>query len=357
MAVQQTAFASARPVPMEAIAVKPEAIRSAPVVPVAAVAPAKESLVKPSPRSEDRATARCSQRPRGDRKTDASASTRAVCQKQQALAANAGRPLDVKQVQQIRQSQPAPARTAVRQVQVKTVAAPPRQPAEQLNRPASQVQQRSQSPAPAAAQQPPAQAPQVRQLAPSQSGQPQQKAAPPETKQPAPKPPEQAPQARRLAPSQSGQPQQKATPPETKQPAPKTPEQAPPGRKLAPSQSGQPAPKAAKPAPNKEQDKDKKKRSSTNASGLRQQRFQLLRHHHNRRAERYEQDRGKDQEEHWKYQFHPDFPRPLLSLLAKSRAQILGVRAQGGADADAKAVAIDQQIRQLAQFRLLIADG
>src|SRR5579863_5498599 len=47
MAVQQAAFASARPVQSAAIVVRPEAIRSAPVVAVAAVAPTRASLAKP----------------------------------------------------------------------------------------------------------------------------------------------------------------------------------------------------------------------------------------------------------------------------------------------------------------------
>ena len=126
MAVQQAAFASARPVQSAAIVVRPEAIRSAPVIAVAAVAPTRASLARPPA-----AGAKIAQPPAALQGRQVIAKRPPppppvpFAQKQQALAGNAGRPLDVKQVQQIRQSQPAPARPAVRQVQVKTVAPPP----------------------------------------------------------------------------------------------------------------------------------------------------------------------------------------------------------------------------------------
>ncbi len=86
-------------------------------------------------------------------------------------------------------------------------------------------------------------------------------------------------------------------------------------------------------------------------------RFQLLVHHDAGWPERDQKHGRKDQEEDRKDQFHSDFPGLFLGLLTKARAQILGVRAQRRANADAKTVAVDQQIRQLAQFRLLVARG
>jgi hypothetical protein len=143
MAVQQNAFASARPVQSAAITVRPEAVRSAPVMASASVAPSRESVVRMAAPG-----ARVAQPP-------AAVQSRSViakqtpppppvpfAQKQQALAANAGRPLDTNQVQQIRQNQPAAARPFVRQVQAQS---PPAQspaqsaPAGQFNRPAGQV--------------------------------------------------------------------------------------------------------------------------------------------------------------------------------------------------------------------------
>jgi hypothetical protein len=145
MAVQQTAFASARPVQSAAIVVRPEALRSAAVVATAAVPPTRASVVKAAAPG-----ARVVQPP-------AALQSRAViakrtpppplvpfAQKQQALAANGGRPLDTNQVQQIRQSQPAAARPAVRQVEARTPA--PRAPAAQANVPNQPAPQRPQAP-------------------------------------------------------------------------------------------------------------------------------------------------------------------------------------------------------------------
>ena len=121
MAMQQSAFASARPVQSAAMAVRPEAMRSAPVVATAAVAPTRASLTRTA------APGAKIVRPPADLQGRQVIAKRTpppppvpFAQKQQALAANAGRPLDTNQVQQIRQSQPAPARPAVRQVQART---------------------------------------------------------------------------------------------------------------------------------------------------------------------------------------------------------------------------------------------
>ena len=140
MAVQQAAFASARPVQSAAIVVRPEEIRSASIVATAAVVPTRASVslaAKPG--------ARVLQPP-------AALQSRAVIAKrtpppppvpfakrQEALATNGGRPLDTTQLQQIRKTEPPPARPLVRQVQARTPAAAPQAPAAQSGKPAGQA--------------------------------------------------------------------------------------------------------------------------------------------------------------------------------------------------------------------------
>ena len=126
MAVQQAAFVSAKPVQSAAIVVRPEAIRSAPIVATSAVAPTRASVttvaapgakvVQPPAALQARAVVA---------KRTPPPPPVPFAQKQQALASNAGRPLDTSQVQQIRQSQPAAPRPSVRQVQARTPAPAP----------------------------------------------------------------------------------------------------------------------------------------------------------------------------------------------------------------------------------------
>jgi hypothetical protein len=231
MAVQQAAFASAKPVQSAAIVVRPEVLRTATVVATAAVPPTRASVtMAPKP------GARVVQPP-------ATMAGRAVvakrtpppppvpfAQKQQALAANGGRPLDTNQVQQIRKSQPAPA-PAVRQVQARTPTAAPQPVAgQQPNRPAAQV------PAPRTA--PPSAGPST----------PAPRTAPPSA---APSTP--APAAKTLAPSPAARPQEATPPPARAVPlAAAKPPAAPP----APAEKAAP-PKQAKPAPKKDEDKKK----------------------------------------------------------------------------------------------------
>jgi len=127
MATQQSAFAGARPVQSAAIAVRPEAIRSASVVATAAVAPTRASLTRTAAPGAKIVQPPASLQARQviAKRTPPPAPV-PFAQKQQALSANAGRPLDTSQVQQIRQSQPAPARPAVRQVQAQVPTAAPR---------------------------------------------------------------------------------------------------------------------------------------------------------------------------------------------------------------------------------------
>jgi len=120
MAVQVGAFGSAKPVQSAAIVVRPEVLRSMTVVATAAVAPTRASVTLPAASGAKVAE------PPVALQAGAVVAKRTpppppvpFAQKQAALAANGGRPLDANQVQQIRQKQPAPARPLVRQVQAR----------------------------------------------------------------------------------------------------------------------------------------------------------------------------------------------------------------------------------------------
>lgn len=247
MAVQQTAFASARPVQSAAIAVRPEAIRSATIVATAAVAPTKASVVRVAAPG-----ARVAQPP-------AAVQNRAVvakrtpppppvpfAQKQQALAANGGRPLDTAQVQQIRKSQPAPPRPLVQQVQARPAAPAPKVTAGQRPAPVPQVKQTA-PPAQAAPQpaQRPTPTPEARPATPQPAQRP---AATPEARPAAPAPPQRPPaQQSRPAPAPESRP---AAPPPPQRTAPEAQRPAPAENRPAPKQP-------AKPAPKKEDEKKK----------------------------------------------------------------------------------------------------
>ena len=219
MAVQQAAFVSAKPVQSAAIVVRPEAIRSAPIVATSAVAPTRASVttvaapgakvVQPPAALQARAVVA---------KRTPPPPPVPFAQKQQALASNAGRPLDTSQVQQIRQSQPAPPRPLVRQVQARTPA------------PAPQARPAAQAPAPA-----------VQRPAPT----PPRPAAPPAV---APAP----------APAQTREVQRPAAEPKAAEPKAAEPKAAQP----APAANRPPAAAPARPAPKRNGDKkneDKKK--------------------------------------------------------------------------------------------------
>jgi hypothetical protein len=126
MAVQVGAFGSAKAVQSAAIVVRPEAIRSMTVVSAAAVAPTRASVTLTAAPS-----AKVAQPPAALQASAVVAKRTPpppavpFAQKQAALAANGGRPLDADQVQQIRQKQPALARPTVRQVQARAPAPPP----------------------------------------------------------------------------------------------------------------------------------------------------------------------------------------------------------------------------------------
>ena len=246
MAVQQEAFASARPVQSAAIAVRPEAARSAPVVASVSIAPTRASIVRaPVPGG----TARVAQPPPAvqsvaviARKTPPPPPV-PFAQKQAALAANGGRPLDVKQVQQLRQSQPPPVRPQVRQVQAQapSAAPPSRGPAPQA--PAAQAPpQRPAAVTPTPA--PPPQQPPVPEARPTQQ-------APPSRPVPEARPAQQpTPQPRETQPP----PPERPTPPQQQRPAPEarpTP-QVPPSRpapEARPTPQPTPLPRETQPPP------------------------------------------------------------------------------------------------------------
>ena len=144
-AVPQNVFASARPVQREAIRIDARNIQSRGVIRTAPVAPIRESVLGRA------SAARVSQPP-------AAIQSRAVvariappparvsfAQRQSALSANPGRPLEPAQVQQIRKEQPAPARVFVRQAQV------PASPSRQVTPTSPSAPPRAVTPSPAPA--------------------------------------------------------------------------------------------------------------------------------------------------------------------------------------------------------------
>jgi hypothetical protein len=220
MAVQREAFASAKPVQSAAVAVNAQALRSAPVIATAAVAPTRASVVRTSAPGANvvRPPAAVEARPVIAKKA-APPPPVPFAQKQAALAANAGRPLDKNQVQQLRQAQPPAARPLVRQVQARA--------------PASGPAPRSSAPAPVSA------APQV------------------QSSKPAPQVRETAPAAQRAVP-----PAHPTTPAESK-PAETKP--AAPPAKTAPAAAAQPT--TSKPAPSKAPPKDDKQKKDEKKDG------------------------------------------------------------------------------------------
>jgi hypothetical protein len=230
MAVQQAAFASAKPVQSAAIVVQPEALKSATVVATAAVAPTRASVMPTAAPGAKvvKPPAAVQAAPVVAKRTPPPPPV-PFAQKQQALAANAGRPLDVNQVQQLRQKQPPPA-PLVKQVQARAPT-----PAPAAAKPASGAPGKP-APSPAA----PAPAAAVR---------------PEPAARPAPQPKEATPEAR---PAPTPEPAKAAAPAapraEPPKPAPSAEEKKP-----APEPAAKPA---AKPAPKKDDkaDKDKKKK-------------------------------------------------------------------------------------------------
>ena len=74
-------------------------------------------------------------------------------------------------------------------------------------------------------------------------------------------------------------------------------------------------------------------------------------------TERHQDDRRKDQEEDRKDQFDADFAGRFLRLLAEADAQVARVIPQRRREARAEAVGVDEQIRELFEFRFAVAFG
>ena len=288
-AVPQSALASARPVQAAAVPVNANALRSAQVINTAPVAPSRQSVLGGAPVG---GAGRVAQPPAAVQNRAVFARTAPppapvpFAQRQQALAANPGRPLDAAQVQSLRGPQAPPSHPFVRPVQagagggagrggftrapaqppVQPSVQPPVQPRGDQARPPEfpPNRQATPSPQPPAVNAPPGrlpretppqpspgQAPPSRQVRPSPEAQPQPTPGgpPPGRIRPEAQPqpsPGQPPPARQGRPSREApQSQPSAAPPEraprevTPRPAP---EQAPPRvQREAPAQPGREA--------------------------------------------------------------------------------------------------------------------
>ena len=123
-AVPQNAFSSARPVQGAAVPVRGEALQSAQIINTAQVAPSRASVVggysggrvaQPPAAAQNRTVVT---------RTAPPPAPVPFAQRQQALSANPGRPLDYSQVQQLRGDQAQPARPFVRPAQLPSNANP-----------------------------------------------------------------------------------------------------------------------------------------------------------------------------------------------------------------------------------------
>jgi hypothetical protein len=266
MAVQQAAFVSAKPVQSAAIVVRPEAMRSAPVVASVAVAPTRASVTRTAPPGAKivQPPAALQARPVIAKRTPPPAPV-PFAQKQQALAANAGRPLDTNQVQQIRQSQPPPPRPQVRQVQAQTPTAIAPAPAAQSNRPVGIAEPQRTQAAPAipspAVQRPNATPPPSAPATPRETQRsiqppPSTPAAPPATPREIQRPVQPAPGTPATPPTAPRETQRPVQPPPSTPAAPRATERPAPAAN--PPAANPPGAKPAKPAPKRENDKDKK---------------------------------------------------------------------------------------------------
>jgi len=224
-AVPQSALASARPVQSAAVAVPVNAMRSAQVISTAPVAPNRQSVLGAAAPA-----ARVAQPPEAVQNRAVVAKLAPppapvpFAQRQQALAANPGRPLDSGEVQSLRGNQPAPARPNVRPAQGSFSA---------TGRP--QVQTPSATPQTGAGQQRPAQQPRPGEFRPSApAAQPNR--TPP---QPRPVPAQQPPPGERRPNVPAAQPPNNPERPAANQPPPRP---APPQSRPVEPQ-GRPAPR------------------------------------------------------------------------------------------------------------------
>jgi len=256
-AVPQNAFASARPVQSVAVRVDARAIQPAQIVNTAAVAPSRQSVLgnsAPARASVKQPPAAVQNRPVVAKATPPPAAV-PFAQRQQALSASPGRPLDQTQVQRLRAAQPAPARPMIRQAPAPAnVSRPvtPANPGAPAARPASGGQNpppvredvrppsRNDRPAPAS--------PPANQSAPKPNN------APPPVQRAVPPPQNNVPPARPVEPP-AAQPRQTPPPSRPVEPPPaQQPRQATPPARPPESPARKDVPKPTK----KDEKKDKK---------------------------------------------------------------------------------------------------
>ena len=256
-AVPQNAFASARPVQSVAVRVDARAIQPAQIVNTAAVAPSRQSVLgnsAPARASVKQPPAAIQNRPVVAKATPPPAAV-PFAQRQQALSASPGRPLDQTQVQRLRAAQPAPARPMIRQAPAPAnVSRPvtPANPGAPAARPASGGQNpppvredvrppsRNDRPAPASA--------------PANQSAPKPNNAPPPVQRAVPPPQNNVPPARQVEPP-AAQPRQTPPPSRPVEPPPaQQPRQATPPARPPESPARKDVPKPTK----KDEKKDKK---------------------------------------------------------------------------------------------------
>jgi hypothetical protein len=237
-AVPQNAFASARPVQSVAVRVDARAIQPAQIVNTAAVAPSRQSVLgnsAPARASVKQPPAAIQNRPVVAKATPPPAAV-PFAQRQQALSASPGRPLDQTQVQRLRAAQPAPARPMIRQAPAPANVSRPVTPANP-GAPAARPASGGQNPPPVREDvRPPS-----RNDRPAPASAPANQSAPPPVQRAVPPPQNNVPPARPVEPP-AAQPRQTPPPSRPVEPPPaQQPRQTPPpSRPVEPPPAQQP---------------------------------------------------------------------------------------------------------------------
>ena len=250
-AVPQNAFASARPVQSVAVRVDARAIQPAQIVNTAAVAPSRQSVLgnsAPARASVKQPPAAIQNRPVVAKATPPPAAV-PFAQRQQALSASPGRPLDQTQVQRLRAAQPAPARPMIRQAPAPANVSRPVTPANP-GAPAARPASGGQNPPPVREDiRPP-----NRNDRPAPASAPANQSAPPRVQRAVPPPQNNVPPARPVEPP-AAQPRQTPPPSRPVEPPPaQQPRQATPPARPPESPARKDVPKPTK----KDEKKDKK---------------------------------------------------------------------------------------------------
>jgi len=250
-AVPQNAFASARPVQSVAVRVDARAIQPGQIVNTAAVAPSRQSVLgnsAPARASVKQPPAAIQNRPVVAKATPPPAAV-PFAQRQQALSASPGRPLDQTQVQRLRAAQPAPARPMIRQAPAPANVSRPVTPANP-GAPAARPASGGQNPPPVREDvRPPS-----RNDRPAPASAPANQSAPPRVQRDVPPPQNNVPAARPVEPP-AAQPRQTPPPSRPVEPPPaQQPRQATPPARPPESPARKDVPKPTK----KDEKKDKK---------------------------------------------------------------------------------------------------